>query len=65
MEKRLKYAAIAFIALCLILSSSATPARADSEGAATVTASALNMRSEASTSGSVVTCLSKGTLYCI
>lgn len=64
-EKILKYTLVALIALLLILSSSATPARADSEGAATITASALNMRSEASTSASIVTCLPRGTVVLV
>ncbi|MCD7748470.1 MAG: SH3 domain-containing protein [Oscillospiraceae bacterium] len=50
--------------ICLALSVGIT-ARADSEGAATVTASALNMRSEASTSSSIVTCVSKGTVVLV
>ncbi|MCD7844875.1 MAG: SH3 domain-containing protein [Oscillospiraceae bacterium] len=50
--------------ICLILTVGVT-ARADSEGAATVTASALNMRSEASTSSSIVTCVSKGTVVLV
>ncbi|MCD8008448.1 MAG: SH3 domain-containing protein, partial [Clostridiales bacterium] len=50
--------------ICLLLSVGIT-ARADSEGAATVTASALNMRSEASTSSSIVTCVSKGTVVLV
>lgn len=62
MEKILKAAAVVLVLFCLLLCSSATPARADSEGAGTVTASALNMRSEPSTSSSVVTCLPRGTV---
>ena len=62
MEKYWKAAAVILVLFCLILCSSATPARADSEGAGTVTASALNMRSEPSTSSSVVTCLPRGTV---
>ena len=62
MEKLLKAAAVALVLFCLLLCSSATQARADSEGAGTVTASALNMRSEPSTSSSVVTCLPRGTV---
>ncbi len=50
--------------ICLICTVGIT-ARADSEGAATVTASALNMRSEASTSSSIVTCVSKGTVVLV
>lgn len=61
MEMKIKAALIAVIALCLMLSIGAAQARADSEGAATVTASALNMRSEPNTSSSVVTCLPRGT----
>ena len=62
MEKILKTAAVLLIVFCLFVCSSATPARADSEGAGTVTASALNMRSEPNTSSSVVTCLPRGTV---
>ena len=60
--KTLKVLAVLVIVLCLLFCSSATQARADSEGAATVTASALNMRSEASTSSSIVTCVPRGTI---
>ena len=62
MERFLKAAAVLLIVFCLFACSSATPARADSEGAGTVTASALNMRSEPNTSSSVVTCLPRGTV---
>lgn len=62
MEKLLKTAAVLLIVFCLFICSSGTPARADSEGAGTVTASALNMRSEPSTSSSVVTCLPRGSV---
>ena len=62
MEKLLKAAAVLLIVFCLLACSSAVPARADSEGAGTVTASALIMRSEPSTSSSVVTCLPRGTV---
>lgn len=61
MEKGIKAALVFLIALCLTLSIGAAEARADSDGAATVTASALNMRSEPSTSSSIVTCLPRGT----
>lgn len=60
--QKLIVALVVFI--CLILTVGVT-ARADSEGAATVTASALNMRSEASTSSSIVTCVSKGTVVLV
>ena len=40
MEKLLKTAAVLLITVCLILCSSGTKARADTEGAGTVTASA-------------------------
>jgi uncharacterized protein YgiM (DUF1202 family) len=59
--KLLKAAAVTAIVLCLMFAIGAVDARADSEGAATVTASALNMRLSPSTSSSVVTCLPKGT----
>lgn len=61
----LKAAVIALVALCLAFAVGATAARADCEGAATVTASALNMRSQASTSSSIVTCLPKGTVVLV
>ncbi len=65
MERFLKASAVLLILFCLFICSSATPARADSEGAGTVTASALNMRSEASTSGAIVTCLPRGTVVVV
>ena len=65
MERFLKAAAILLVTIFMLIASSATPARADSDGAATVTASALNMRSEASTSGSIVTCLPRGTVVIV
>ena len=65
MEKLLKILAVLGILLCLMISSSATAARADCEGAATVTASALNMRSEATTDSSIVTCLPRGTVVLV
>lgn len=64
-EKIIKYTAVALIALCLVLASSATPARADSEGAATITASALYMRTEPSTTSSAITCLPRGTVVLV
>ena len=60
MEKLLKTAAVLLITVCLILCSSGTKARADTEGAGTVTASALNLRGEASTSGSVLSVVPRG-----
>ena len=65
MERILRITAVVLIVFCLLLCSSATPARADSEGAGTVTASALNLRSEASTSSSVLTCLPRGSVVVI
>ena len=65
MDKLLKVFAVAAIVVCLLFSSSATSARADCEGAATVTASALNMRSEASTAGDIITCLPRGTIVLV
>lgn len=61
MEKKIKAALVAIIVVFLALAIGATQARADSDGAATVTASALNLRSEPSTTSSVLTCLPKGT----
>ena len=65
MERFLKAAAVILILIFLIAASSATPARADSEGAGTVTASALNLRSEASTSSDVLSCLPRGTVVIV
>ena len=65
LERILKAAAVLLIVICLFLSSSATPARADSEGAGTVTASALNLRRDASTSSEVLTCLPRGSVVVI
>ena len=59
-EKILRAAAVLLIVFCLLLSSSATPARADSEGAGTVTASALNLRREPSTASEVLVCAPRG-----
>jgi uncharacterized protein YgiM (DUF1202 family) len=59
--KLLKAVVVTALVLCLLLAEGAVSARADSQGAATVTASALNMRSSPSTSAAVVTCLPKGT----
>ena len=64
-DKLLKSLAVAALLLCIVVSSSATAARADSTGAATVTASALNMRSEANTTSSIVTTLTKGTVVLV
>ena len=55
----LRLAVVLCILLCLAVVTAAV-AHADSEGAGTVTASALNMRSEPSTASSVVTCLPRG-----
>lgn len=64
--KRLTKAALVFALLCcILLAFGATGALALSDGAATVTASALNMRSSASTSSSVVTTLPKGTVVLV
>ena len=62
--KTLKATVVAAFSICLLLCIGATTARA-ADGAATVTASALYMRSSASTSGSVVTCLPKGTVVLV
>ena len=58
--KTAKAAVILAFVLCLLFCVGATSARA-ADGAATVTASALYMRSKPSTTSSAVTCLSKGT----
>lgn len=65
MNRILKASAVLLITLFILLASSATKVRADSEGAATVSASALNMRSEASTSSSIVTCLPRGAVVVV
>ena len=65
MDKYLKAAFVLLIVICLFACSGAVSARADSEGAGTVTASALNMRSEPNTSSSVVTCLPRGTVVVV
>ncbi len=64
-EKILKTAAVLLITICLILSSSAMPARADSEGAGTVTATELNFRDEPSTDGSILTTISQGSVVLV
>jgi cell wall-associated NlpC family hydrolase len=63
--KFVKAVVVTVIVLCLLFALGAVSARADCEGAATVTASALNMRSAASTSSSIVTCLPKGTVVLV
>ena len=65
MEKIFKFSAVLLILLCLVISSSATAARADSEGAATVTASALNLRSEPNTSSSILATVSQGAVVLV
>ena len=52
------------IMLCLTFSIAASPAYA-SPGAGTVTASALNLRSEPSTDSTVITCVPKGTVVLV
>ena len=61
-NKRIYRSLALFMALVCLLS---TAAFADVDGCATVTASALNMRSSASTSSSIVTCLPKGTVVLV
>ena len=61
----LRAAVILGIVLCLTVAVGAVSARADSQGAATVTASALNMRTEPSTSSAIVTCLPRGTVVLV
>ena len=61
----LRAAVILGIVVCLAVAIGGTAARADSLGAATVTASALNMRSGPSTSDAVVTCLPRGTVVLV
>ena len=56
----LKTAVILCILLCLTAAIGAAPAHADG-GAGTVTASALNMRSEPNTTSSVIACVPRGT----
>ncbi len=60
----LRLAVVFGILICLATVTAAV-AHADSEGAGTVTASALNMRSQPSTASSVVTCLPRGTVVAI
>ncbi len=64
-ERTLRLSAVLVVLLFLLIASSATPARADSDGAATVTASALNLRAEPSTSASIVSCLPRGTVVVV
>ncbi len=61
----LRTAVVLAVLVCLTLTLGATEARADCQGAATVTASALNVRSQASTASSVVTCLPRGTVVLV
>ena len=61
----LRTAVILCVLLCVTAAIGGAPARADSLGAATVTASALNIRSEPSTSSSVVTCVPRGSVVLI
>ncbi len=60
-KRTLHLLALITVIVCLL----STTALADAEGCATVTASALNMRSSGSTSSSVVTTLSKGTVVLV
>ncbi len=62
--KLLRTAVVTAILVCMAVVTAAV-ARADSEGAGTVTASALNMRSQPSTASNVVTCLPRGTVVAI
>lgn len=64
-SRALKASIVAVTLLFLLLAAGATAAHAASDGAATVTASALYMRSSASTAGSVVTCLPRGTVVLV
>ena len=61
----LRLAVILAVALCLTVALGAAQARADSEGAATVTASALNLRGEPNTSSSILSCLPRGTVVLV
>ena len=60
-----RWAVILGVLLCLTLAVGGTPARADTEGAATVTATALNLRSEPDMSGTVLSCLPRGTVVLV
>ena len=60
-----RWAVILGILLCLTVAVGATPARADTSGAATVTATALNLRSEPDMSGAVLSCLPRGTVVLV
>ena len=61
----LRAAVILAVLLCLTVAVGGASARADSTGAATVTASALNMRAEPSTASAIVTCLPRGTVVVV
>lgn len=63
--RSLKAAIVSAVLLFLVLAVGATSAHAAADGAATVTASALNMRSNPSTSGSIVTTLPRGTVVLV
>ena len=60
-----RWAVILGILLCLTVAVGATPARADTSGAATVTATALNLRSEPDMSGAVLSSLPRGTVVLV
>ena len=61
----LRAAVILGVLLCLVFAIGGADARADSEGAATVTASALNLRSEPSTSSAIIACVPRGTVVLV
>ena len=60
MEKFLKISAVLLILICLLLSSSATQARAVSEGGGTINAQGVNLRSEPTTASGIITVLYEG-----
>ena len=64
-ETLFRWAVVLGILLCLTAALGSTPARADTEGAATVTATALNLRSEPDMSGTVLSCLPRGTVVLV